>query len=182
MRKTLAAMIGAVSVTAVLGGASLAAASDRTAVSGTEHFQFMTTSATSKTSSIIATGVFTAGGTSTDTSNTTATVKFPNGTFVITHSKGTGTVNFNPKTCLLKGNLKGTYKLGSGTGAYAHLSGSGTSRQVLGGAAVERESEHPLGAFQQVFPPPAPRRSRISRATAPWPRWTAGRWPWGTPA
>ena len=49
MRKTLAAMIGAVSVTAVLGGASLAAASARTAVSGTEHFQFMTTSATSKT-------------------------------------------------------------------------------------------------------------------------------------
>jgi len=155
MRKTLAAMIGAVSVTAVLGGASLAAASARTAVSGTEHFQFMTTSATSKTSSIIATGVFTAGGTSTDTSNTTATVKFPNGTFVITHSKGTGTVNFNPKTCLLKGNLKGTYKLGSGTGAYAHLSGSGTFQvSVLGVGAKSGgkcSQTLPLVAFQQVI-------------------------------
>ncbi len=155
MRKTLAAMIGAVSVTAVLGGASLAAASARTAVSGTEHFQFMTTSATSKTSSIIATGVFTAGGTSTDTSNTTATVKFPNGTFVITHSKGTGTVNFNPQTCLLKGNLKGTYKLGSGTGAYAHLSGSGTFQvSVLGVGAKSGgkcSQTLPLVAFQQVI-------------------------------
>ena len=155
MRKTLAAMIGAVSVTAVLGGASLAAASARTAVSGTEHFQFMTTSATSKTSSIIATGVFTAGGTSTDTSNTAATVKFRNGTFVITHSKGTGTVNFNPKTCLLKGNLKGTYKLGRGTGAYAHLSGSGTFQvSVLGVGAKSGgkcSQTLPLVAFQQVI-------------------------------
>ncbi len=155
MRKTLAAMIGAVSVTAVLGGASLAAASARTAVSGTEHFQFMTTSATSKTSSIIARGVFTAGGTSTDTSNTTATVKFPNGTFVITHSKGTGAVSFNPKTCLLKGNLKGTYKLGSGTGAYAHLSGSGTFQvSVLGVGAKSGgkcSQTLPLVAFQQVI-------------------------------
>jgi hypothetical protein len=155
MRKTLAAVIGAVSVTAVLGGASLAAASARTAASGTEHFQLMTTSATSKTSSIIATGVFTTGGTSTDTSNTTATVKFPNGTFVITHSKGTGTVSFNPKTCLLKGNLKGTYKLGSGTGAYAHLSGSGTFQaSVLGVGAKSGgkcSQKLPPVAFQQVI-------------------------------
>jgi len=155
MRKTLAAVIGAVSVTAVLGGASLAAASARTAVSGTEHFQLMTTSATSKTSSIIATGVFTAGGTSTDTSNTTATVKFPNGTFVITHSKGTGTQSFNPKTCLLKANLKGTYKLGSGTGAYAHLSGSGTfqvSILSVGAKSGGKCSQKlPPVAFQQVI-------------------------------
>jgi hypothetical protein len=126
MHKTLAAVIGAVSVTAVLGGASLAGASARPAASGTEHFQIMTTSGTSKTSSIIATGVFTAGGTDTRTSSSTGTETFPAGTFVITHSKGTGTQTFNPKTCLLTVNQKGTYTLGSGTGAYAHISGSGT--------------------------------------------------------
>src|SRR5262249_17753160 len=105
---------------------------------------------TSKTSSIIATGVFTAGGTSTDTSNTTATVKFPNGTFVITHSKGTGTQSFNPKTCLLKANLKGTYKLGSGTGAYAHLSGSGTFQVSI--LSVGAKSG---GKCSQTLPPAA---------------------------
>jgi len=126
MRKTSAAVIGAVSVTMVLASAGLAGASARPAASGTEHFQLMTTSATSKTSSTIATGLFTAGGTDTRTTNSTDTLTFPTGTFVITHSKGTGSQSFNPKTCLLTVSEKGTYKLGSGTGAYANISGNGT--------------------------------------------------------
>jgi hypothetical protein len=155
MHKTVAAVIGAVSVTAVLGGASVAGASARTAVSGTEHFQLMTTSATSKTSSIIATGVFTAGGTDTRTSSSTATETFPAGTFVITHSKGTGTQSFNPKTCLLTVNLKGTYKLGSGTGAYANISGSGTYQLSILAVAAKSggtcSRTLPPTSFQQVI-------------------------------
>jgi hypothetical protein len=155
MHKTLAAAIGAVSVTAVLGGASLAGASARPAVSGTEHFQLMTTSATSKTSSIIATGVFTAGGTDTRTTNSTDTVAFPTGTFVITHSKGTGTQSFNPKTCLLKVNMKGTYSLGSGTGAYANISGSGTYQLSILAVAAKSggtcSRTLPPTSFQQVI-------------------------------
>jgi hypothetical protein len=149
MRKTLAAVIGAISMTAALAGASLAAASARPAVSGTEHLQLMIASATSKTSSLIGTGVFTAGGTATTTSNSTATAKFPNGTFVITHSKGTGTQSFNPKTCLLKANLTGTYTLGSGTGAYANLSGSGTYQLSI--LAVAAKSG---GTCSKTLPPP----------------------------
>ena len=160
MRKTLAAAIGAVSVTAVLGGASLATASPRTAVSGTEHFQLMTTSATSKTSSLIASGVFTAGGTNTNTSNSTATAKFANGTFVITHSKGTGTQSFNPKTCLLKANLTGTYSLGSGTGAYANLSGSGTYQLSI--LAIFAKSG---GTCSKTLPPPT--FQQVIRASGP---------------
>jgi hypothetical protein len=119
------AAAAAAAATVAVTGISAASAHARPAVSGTEHVQIMTTSATAKTSSVIASGVFTAGGTQTSTSNTTATDTFPNGTFKITHSKGTGTRHFDPKTCLLQMNLKGTYKLGSGTGAYANLSGSG---------------------------------------------------------
>jgi hypothetical protein len=121
-------MIGAVAVTMVLAGAGLAGASARPAAAGTEHFQLMTTSATARTSSVIATGLFTAGGTDTRTTNATDTVTFPTGTFVITHSKGTGSQSFNPKTCLFTASVKGTYKLGSGTGAYANISGNGNYR------------------------------------------------------
>lgn len=138
-------------------GSTAAGAVPRTgpAVSGTGHFQVMSTSATSKQSSIIATGVFTAGGTTTSTSTATSTATFPTGTFVLTHSKGTGTQSFNPKTCLLKVNLKGTYSLGSGTGAYAHISGSGTYQLSI--LAVGAKSGGncsrtlPPVAFQQVI-------------------------------
>jgi hypothetical protein len=126
MRKTSAAVIGAVAATMVLAGAGLAGASARPTASGTEHLQLMTTSATSKTSSLIATGLFTAGGTDTRSTSSADTVTFPGGTFVITHSKGTGTQHFNPKTCLFQVSQKGTYKLGNGTGAYAGISGTGT--------------------------------------------------------
>lgn len=123
--RVAATAAAAAAITATGAATASAAPHAHPAASGTEHFQIMSTSATSNTSSIIGTGVFTAGGSNTDTSRTTATVTFPNGTFIITHSKGTGTQSFNPKTCLLKVNLKGTYSLGSGTGAYTHLSGSG---------------------------------------------------------
>jgi hypothetical protein len=151
MGKTLAAVIGAVAVTAVLGGASLAAAGARTAVSGTEHFQIMNTSATSNTASIIGSGAFTAGGTTTgiNSSSSKGTVKFPTGTFVITHSKGTGTQSFNPKTCLLRVNLKGTYTLGSGTGAYANISGNGVYHLSI--LAVGAKSG---GTCSHTLPPP----------------------------
>ena len=136
-------------------GITAASAAARTAVSGTEHFQIMSTSATSKTSSIIATGLFTAGGTDTHTTSSTDTVKFPNGTFVITHSKGTGTQTLDPKTCLFTGNLKGTYTLGSGTGAYAKLTGSGTYQLSFLGIAAQSGGKCsmtlPPTSFQQVI-------------------------------
>jgi hypothetical protein len=145
----------AVSAALALTGISAASAHARPAVSGTEHVQLMTTSATAKTSSVIAYGVFTAGGSQTSTSNTTATVTFPNGTFKITHSKGAGTQHFDPKTCLLQINLKGTYTLGSGTGAYANLSGSGNyqlSILAIGAKSGGKCSTTlPPSSFQQVI-------------------------------
>jgi hypothetical protein len=154
-RKLLTGAVTAGAIAAITA-TGITAASARTgpAVSGTEHFQLMTTSATSKTSSIIATGVFTAGGTDTRTSSSTGTETFPTGTFVITHSKGTGTQSFNPQTCLLTVNMKGTYKLGSGTGAYAGISGSGTyqlSILAVGTKSGGKCSRTPPATWQQVI-------------------------------
>ena len=125
MRKILASAVTAAAAAAVLGGAGLAAASTHTGVSGTEHFQLMSTSATSNASSVIASGVFTAPATDREGPNNIGTFTFSNGTIVVKHSNGTGTQHFDPKTCLLTVNQHGTYKLLRGTGNYAGISGSG---------------------------------------------------------
>jgi hypothetical protein len=127
MRKTIAALTGAATTALVLSGAGLAAASARPATSGTETFHLMTTSSTSNTYSIIATGVFTAGGT--DVSHNGYDVAtLSNGSFRINHpGRGKGKESLNPKTCLFTGNLTARYTLSNGTGAYAGISGSGTA-------------------------------------------------------
>ncbi len=145
--RSLATLItGAALAAAMTGGAGLAAASARpaahhtprlaaaaapaavrAATSGTEHFQLMTTSPTSPNSTIIASGVFTAGGVD-HAGNKTDKVTFPNGTFRIRHSKGHGKQSVNPRTCLLTVRLHGTYKLKDGTGAYAGIRGHGRYR------------------------------------------------------
>jgi hypothetical protein len=124
MRKILASAITAAAAAAVISGAGLAAASTHTGVGGTENFQLMTTSATSPTSSIIASGVFTAPGVDHQGSKVD-TVDFPGGTVQIAHSNGTGTQHFDAKTCLMTITRHGTYKLLNGTGKYAGISGSG---------------------------------------------------------
>ena len=127
----------------------------RSAVSGTEQFQMMTTSGTGSTGSVIASGVFTAPAVDHEHSNNTSTFTFANGTILIKHSNGTGTQNFNPKTCLLTINEHGTYKLVSGTGAYAGISGSGKYRVSIlavaassGGKCVKNK---PPVAFQEII-------------------------------
>jgi len=111
-----------------LSGIVVAAAAPHTARAGTsglERFQFMSTSATSTKTTVIARGVFTAGGIDIETSNTTDTLKFPNGTIRLRHSEPVGSVYFNRHTCLLNVFQHGTYKLLGGTGKYAGISGYG---------------------------------------------------------
>lgn len=153
MRRTFAAAIGAVSVAAMLSGAGLAAAS-APAAHGTEHFQIMSTSATASTNSIIATGLFTAGGVN-HPGTTTDKAVFPGGTFKIKHSPGKGTQSFNPKTCLLTLNLHGTYAIGHGTGKYAGISGHGNYQLSIlaigaksGGKCTQSK---PPVTFQQII-------------------------------
>jgi hypothetical protein len=125
------------------------------AVSGTEHFQMMTTTGTGSTGSVIASGVFTAPAVDHEHSNNTSTFTFANGTILIKHSNGTGTQHFDPQTCLMTINRHGTYQLASGTGKYAGITGSGTYQLSIlgigaksGGKCVQNK---PPVAFHQVI-------------------------------
>jgi len=113
---------------ALSGTLAATAAPSSSSAPGIEHFQFMSTSATATRDTVIAHGVFTAGGVDITTSNTTDTLKFPNGTIRLRHSPGTGPQSFNPHTCLITVHQHGTYTLLSGTGKYAGISGHGKYR------------------------------------------------------
>jgi hypothetical protein len=146
--------MAAITVSGVMT-ASAAPTGAHVAVSGTEHFQMMTTSGTGSTGSVIASGVFTAPAVDHEHSNNTSTFTFANGTINIKHSSGTGTQRFDPKTCLMTVNIHGTYKLVSGTGKYAGISGSGTYKVSIlaigassGGKCVKNK---PPVAFHQVI-------------------------------
>ena len=120
-----AAAAAAAATVAALWLAVPAGAGARPAVSGTENFQAVTSSATSSTRSVIAYGVFTAGGVD-HAGNKVDTFVFSNGTFKVAHSKGTGKPTLNPKTCLFTATIHGTIALSGGTGAYKGISGKGT--------------------------------------------------------
>jgi hypothetical protein len=129
LRSKILAGVSVVATAAALAVAGLTAASASPAAAGSgfEHFQIVTTSP-SGPESIIATGsVFTTGG-MTHPGSKVDTAVFPDGTFKIAHSGGTGTPRFNPKTCLGVIALNGTYRIGHGTGAYAGISGHGIYR------------------------------------------------------
>jgi len=122
-------------------------------VTGTENFQIVSTSATSSNASVIATGVFTAGGVD-HTGNKVDTFVFSNGTVKVAH-KGPSTAHINPRTCLLTIAGHGTFKITGGTGAYAKLSGAGTYKlNILAvaakNAAGKCSQKMPPTAFQQI--------------------------------
>ena len=115
-RFSLAAAAAAIATAAALWMTVPAgAAAGHEAVSGPEHFQLMTTSATSNTASVIASGVFTAGGVD-HMGSKVDTLVFSNGSFKVAHSKGTGKPKLNPKTCLFTVTIRGTIALSGGTG------------------------------------------------------------------
>jgi hypothetical protein len=120
------AAIAAGVVLAVPAGASPLAP---TAVSGAEHFQAMTTSATANTQGVIAWGAFTAAGVDHENSSNAATstdlFTFPGGSFKVTHTTKSMAGGFT-KSCFASFTGKGTFKLSGGTGKYKGISGSGT--------------------------------------------------------
>jgi hypothetical protein len=111
---------------AVLAVTSAAFGSGASGTSGTEHFSFMSTNVGADKFSVIATGVFTAGGTATPLAGAD-TLRFPNGTIdVASRTKGKPRYFANTKTCYESLVQKGTYTVLGGTGAYKGIAGSGT--------------------------------------------------------
>jgi hypothetical protein len=162
MVKRRSKILGAMSVVAVAGalaatGLTAASASQVGAgSSGFEFFQLVSTNpANNAPSTIIARGAFTAGGVDHPGSKVD-TVVFPNGTFKIAHSNGTGTPRFNAKTCLATFALNGTYRLSGGTGAYAGIRGHGIYRLNIMFVAARNSAgkcsqKLPPVAFQQII-------------------------------
>jgi hypothetical protein len=116
----------AIAVAGTVTGSSLAAASSRTASSGTEHIYLMSTQRTASKFEVVASGVFTAAGT--DISGTTTdTVKLPGGTFKANHGGPPHIIKqqVNTKTCFFLFEASGKVTLNRGTGKYKGISGSG---------------------------------------------------------
>jgi hypothetical protein len=160
LRSKILGVMGVVAVAGAMAATGLTAASasqvGAPGSSGFEHFQLVNASvANNAPSSIIARGVFTAGGVD-HPGNTVDTAVFPNGTFKIAHSGGTGTPRFNPRTCLGVITLNGTYRLSGGTGAYAGISGHGIYRLNIQTVAARNSAgkcsnKLPALAFQQII-------------------------------
>jgi hypothetical protein len=130
MKRAAALAVTAAAVAGTVALASSAGASASAAVSGTEHFQVITASATPTKAGVILYGAFTAAGVdqiSTSNANTAADLfVLPGGSFKVVHTGKPGTQTFNPKTCFYTFSQPGTYKLSGGTGKYKGISGHGT--------------------------------------------------------
>jgi len=143
MRKTIAALIGATTTATMITGAGLAAASARPASpakSGTEHLALMTTLPSTSKYTVIASGLFTAGGVDIS-GNTTDLVKLSDGTFKVHHGGALHIVKqqLNRKTCLAVFEATASLTLSGGTGAYKGISGSG--KAVINSQFIARRSK-----------------------------------------
>jgi hypothetical protein len=148
----------AIAASATVAVTGLTAASASPAVSGTQHFQLMSTSATSSTSKIIAYGAaFTAAGVDHQGNGNVDKFVFKGGSFKVRHSNGKGPQSFNPKTCLLKIDQHGTYTIvaGSGTGKFKGIGGHGTYKLHIVGIGAKKNGKCsqklPPVAFQQII-------------------------------
>jgi hypothetical protein len=143
MRINKIAVAGAAAATVIASGAGLALASTGTvqspAASGTEHFSLMTTQPSASRYVIIASGLFTAGGTD-RSGNTVDSAKLTGGTFKINHNFPLKVVReqLNQKTCLMEFAATSRFTLEKGTGAYKGISGSG--KALISGIGIARRT------------------------------------------
>lgn len=126
--RRLVAVAGALAAAGTLAitGVTAAGASTQAgpAVSGSEHFQLVTASATSTKGLVIAYGLFT-GHAVDHMGNSVDKFVFADGSFKVFHSKGSGPEHSNPKTCLLTASIHGTFRVYGGTGAFKGIRGHG---------------------------------------------------------
>jgi len=143
MRIARITVAGAAAAGMIASGAGLALAStstvQRPAASGTEHLSLMSTQPSASKYVIIASGVFTAGGTDVS-GNAIDVAKVTGGKFKINHGTNIHVISMklNPKTCLEQFAATAKFTLEGGTGAYKKLSGSG--KALLTGIGIAPRS------------------------------------------
>lgn len=153
MRKLILAAATASAAVAV-AVAHVAGASPRT-----EHFSVIATSTNGPhpVFSAVATGVFTAGGTATETKKPRKAiiVRFPAGTITLTGQSGHPRINKiqTATACLQTKDVSVRYTIEGGTGAYRGISGSGqmTRRETFVEAASAGSCANSFLAIQAIF-------------------------------
>jgi hypothetical protein len=164
MRRALVAAITLVSTATLVSGVTLTAAyatqygasQDRASqVSRVRHerFRIISTSATSRQQSVLATGEFTAGGYvvpgPVTSLRSTDKVVFPSGTFLVARHITRQSLPLPTSACLISETIHGTYSLSHGTRAFAGISGSGGF--VVRITGVIRKSHGQCGGSMTVY-------------------------------
>jgi hypothetical protein len=169
MRRALTAAITLASTAALVGGATVAAqaspsaaqaspfarpsAARPPAASGAEHFRIISVAASSRRQSVLATGAFTAGGYQVPGQvialRATDKMVFPNGTFLITRRITKQVLPLPTSSCQIAETIRGTLSIGSGTGSYRGISGSGAFLLQISG--VIRKSHGQCGGPMTVY-------------------------------
>jgi len=131
MRRAHAKLIAIILAVVATTATGIAAASAQTSAPvshrGSEHFTIILTSTRSGVTSVIATGLFTDGGTmNLFSGGPSAEMKLGAGTIRLTpKSPRPPRSKTDPGTCLTTTSEHGTYRLSHGTGRYAGIRGSG---------------------------------------------------------
>lgn len=168
MRTPLAAAISLVSAAALVGGATLTAASASAGRAGHagqasapasmhrvrhENFRIITTSVDSRRLSVLATGAFTAGGYLVPgklvSLRATDKMVFPGGTFLLSRHVTRQWLPLPTAGCLIRETIRGSYFLSHGTGVYRHVSGSGSFATRIRGVIRRRHGK--CGGTMTVF-------------------------------
>jgi hypothetical protein len=102
-----------------------------------EHFTAVQTSVNGP-QTVVAAGPISATGTDVESSNRKGQFSFPDGTLTVKHQTVTSRQTFDSRTCVFTDSETGTYTIIGGTGAYAHVSGSGQFKTLIVGQGCER--------------------------------------------
>jgi hypothetical protein len=102
--------------------------------------------------------VFTASGIDYPKGKNTDLFVFSDGAFTVRHMVSSQTFTLNPKTCLAKGALAGSYTLKAGVGGYQGITGSGTFKGLetfvlprnANGTCDEKNSAQPLSSVTRI--------------------------------
>lgn len=141
---------------AVPGLALMPGVASASPTGGSEHFQI--TSVNSQPGSVLARGVFNAGGTDYPKGGHSDLFVFSDGAFMVRHPGGGSAFSVNPKTCELRITFTGSYKLNGGVGRYQGISGSGTYKGTEtgflprnpNGTCDERANAQPTSTVQRI--------------------------------